>query len=392
MVLLPYRILIADDALMNRTLIRNILEEHLEDVVFEEAENGLQVLIHVEKHAIDLIILDLVMPELDGYETLKRLKSDVRYSDIPVIVNSAITEIHSIENILKEGAVDYFTKPLSLDDMKIKLPLKARNALTMHAQRQTIMVLNDQINEELKNANIFANIMLPKPEDMKLVDLYIKYHPSMGIGGDFFDCVERDGRIHFMIADVTGHGIAAGMASSMVKVLYRKCIEKSDVLPHEILEEMNRSIFEWFDFAGVNNYFVFTAFVGVIENGMLYYSNAGQPYPILFNFEDHETVQLEQNGFLIGMMEDVAYDTVYRHIYPGDALLLYTDGLFCSGEAHDFVGWESVFQLATQLREEMIDNANGFLEELFYGFHMIHKARHSTFTDDVAMMLIKLRP
>jgi hypothetical protein len=73
-------------------------------------------------------------------------------------------------------------------------------------------------------------------------------------------------------------------------------------------------------------------------------------------------------------------------------LFLYTDGLFCSGEAHDFVGWESVFQLATQLREEMIDNANGFLEELFYGFHMIHKARHSSFTDDVAMMLIKLRP
>ena len=392
MVFLPYRILIADDALMNRKLIRNILEEHLEDVIFEEAENGVQVLSHVANNTIDLIILDLVMPELDGYETLKQLKSDARFSDIPVIVNSAITEIHSIENILKEGAIDYFTKPLSIDDMRIKLPLKARNALTLHAQQQTIKALNNQINEELKNANVFANIMLPKPEDMHLVDLYVKYHPSFGIGGDFFDCVERDGRIHFMIADVTGHGIAAGMASSMVKVLYRKCIEKSDILPHEILEEMNRSIFDWFDFAGVNNYFVFTAFVGVIENGMLYYSNAGQPYPILFNFEDHETVQLEQNGFLIGMMEDVVYDTVYRHIYPGDVLFLYTDGLFCSGEAHDFVGWDNVFQLATQLREEIIRDANGFLEELFYGFHMIHKARHSTFTDDVAMMLIRLRP
>ena len=234
---MPYRILIADDALMNRKLIRNILEEHLEDVIFEEAENGVQVLSHVANNTIDLIILDLVMPELDGYETLKQLKSDARFSDIPVIVNSAITEIHSIENILKEGAIDYFTKPLSIDDMRIKLPLKARNALTLHAQQQTIKALNNQINEELKNANVFANIMLPKPEDMHLVDLYVKYHPSFGIGGDFFDCVERDGRIHFMIADVTGHGIAAGMASSMVKVLYRKCIEKSDILPHERSEE-----------------------------------------------------------------------------------------------------------------------------------------------------------
>jgi sigma-B regulation protein RsbU (phosphoserine phosphatase) len=199
---------------------------------------------------VDLIILDLVMPIMDGYETLRWLKKHPEFHDIPVIVNSAITEINSIEQTLKEGAVDYFTKPLSPNDMQIILPLKARNALMLYEQQKTIVSLNQQINEELKNANTFANILLPKEKGMKQIELYLKYHPSLGIGGDFFDCVEIENKVHFMIADVTGHGIAAGMASSMIKVLYRKMIETPDIMPHEVLEKMNQSIFDIFDFAG----------------------------------------------------------------------------------------------------------------------------------------------
>jgi len=121
-----YRILIADDAALNRKLIKNILFHNLENVEFEEAENGQQVLHIVDQVKIDLIILDLIMPVLDGYETLKKLKKNENFHSIPVIVNSSITEIHSIEQTLKEGAIDYFTKPLSENDMNIILPLKAK--------------------------------------------------------------------------------------------------------------------------------------------------------------------------------------------------------------------------------------------------------------------------
>ncbi len=388
---MTYHILIADDATMNRSLIKDILSKNLYDISFEEAINGEEVLEIVGRTQIDLIILDLVMPVMDGFETLKRLKSVPAYHDIPVIVNSAITEIKSIEQTLKEGAVDYFTKPLSPDDMRIILPLKAKNALKLYEQQMTIIALNRQINEELKNANTFANIMLPKEKGFDAIELYMKYHPSLGIGGDFFDCVEIDGRVHFMIADVTGHGIAAGMASSMVKILYRKIIEKKDIMPHEILAGMNDTIFSNFDFAGKDKYFMFTAFVGIIESNKLYFANAAHPYPMIYKSKEKAFLEIKQNGFLVGMLENITYETESTEIETDDVLFLYTDGLFCAGEASDFTAWDKVFSLSRHLIDVLEVSPKEFLEDIFYGFHMIHKANHTDFNDDVAMMLIKIK-
>ena len=169
---MPYHILIADDTAFNRKLVKNILSHNLKDAVFEEANNGLEVLDIVSEHSIDLIILDLIMPILDGYETLRKLKNDERFQSIPVIVNSAITEIESIQHTLQEGAVDYFTKPLSEDDMNIILPLKARNALLLYEQNQTIINLNKHINDELIYANSFANSILPKSNRFQSVEFF----------------------------------------------------------------------------------------------------------------------------------------------------------------------------------------------------------------------------
>jgi sigma-B regulation protein RsbU (phosphoserine phosphatase) len=385
-----YRILIADDAALNRKLIKNILFHNLENVEFEEAENGQQVLHIVDQVKIDLIILDLIMPVLDGYETLKKLKKNENFHSIPVIVNSSITEIHSIEQTLKEGAIDYFTKPLSENDMNIILPLKAKNALLVYEQTHIIDDLNKHISSELSHANAFAKSMLPKSNRFHEVELFIKYYPSLGIGGDLFDCVEIDGRVHFMVADVTGHGIAAGMASSMVKILYRKSIEKPDILPDQILEDMNRSIFQYFDFAGKDSYVVFTAFVGVIENNELLFSNAGHPYPILYHSTTGNFEEIHQEGFLVGMLDDVTYQTGSILLQKNDVIFLYTDGLFCAGADCDFTGWDRVIQASAQLKKAPTENPEEFLEEIYYTFHMIHKSSQKDFNDDVAMMLIRL--
>lgn len=387
---MSYRILIADDALMNRMLIKRILEQSLEDCEFEEAENGKVVLEIVHEMDIDLIILDLIMPVMDGYETLKHLKESPEHHDIPVIVNSAITEIRSIEETLKVGAIDYFTKPLSQNDMNIILPLKAKNALLLYEQNRTIIDLNKKINEELKNANTFANIMLPNPGSLDAIDLFIKYHPSLGIGGDFFDCLEIGNKVHFMVADVTGHGIAAGMASSMVKVLYRKSIEKNPDNPHDILRDINDSIFSIFDFAGKDNYVVFTAFVGILEDGLFKYANAGHPYPLIYRKENNVLETVNQNGFLVGMLNGVVYESQQTRLERGDAIFLYTDGLFCTGHGNDFTGWQKVFTMAKGLTHTLETDPDDFLDILFYGFHMIHKSNHLDFTDDVALMLLKL--
>ncbi len=385
---MSYRILIADDARINRVLIKKILSQSIQSLEFEEADNGEVVLDIVKNVQIDLIILDLIMPVLDGYKVLETLKNSEEYHDIPIIVNSALADISAIERTLREGAVDYFKKPLSPNDMKVVLPLKARNALRLYEQNKMINALNHKIDEELKNAHTFSEIMLPKPSALSKVALYYKYHPSMAIGGDYFDCTEREGKTHFIIADVTGHGIAAGMASSMVKMLYRKCLDKGHAEPHQILDEMNRSIFEIFDFT-VNNYFIFTAFVGIIEDGTLRYANAGQPYPLVYNSAERRFKCIEQNGFLVGMVDGVSYETESMPIAPGDAVFLYTDGLFCSGDIGDFTDWQKVEKLSNQFIPDLED-PDQFLEEIFYAFKVRHMAHDSTFTDDVALMLLRV--
>ncbi len=123
---MDYNILIADDVEMNRRLITDVLKGKLTGVSFLQASNGQEVFSVLEKIDVDLIVLDLIMPVMDGFEVLERLKKDDKYSHIPVIVSSAITEISSIEMTLEMGAVDYFTKPLSPEDMDIILPLKAK--------------------------------------------------------------------------------------------------------------------------------------------------------------------------------------------------------------------------------------------------------------------------
>ncbi len=385
-----YNVIIADDAQMNRRLIKNILNAKLKDLVIFEAENGQEVLKILETATIHLILLDLIMPVMDGFETLKRLKSDKRTHDIPVIVNSAITEIKSIEKTLAEGAIDYFTKPFSPNDMTVVLPLKAKNALIYYEQTLMIQDLNRKINEELKNANVFQTILLPESKNLETVDLTIRYEPSLGIGGDFFDCVEEDGKVWFMIADVTGHGIAAGMASSMIKILFRKAIENNKGTPANVLEGINNSIFKIFNPTGKHNYLAFTGFLGCIEKDQLSYSNAGQPYPVFYKREGMEMRFLENNGFMIGMLEGLKYDTHYLKVESGDALFLYTDGLFSAGSSKDFTNWGQVLTLAKRYSSTLEEDPESFLESIIYAFHLIHRERKTDFTDDVALMLLQI--
>lgn len=384
-------ILIADDAVMNRVLVRSVLNSKLPSAVIYEAENGLEVLEIVRTREVHLIILDLIMPYMDGYQTLVELKKDERYRDIPVIVNSSISEIQSIERTLKDGAIDYFIKPLSPDEMQIILPLKAKNALVYYEQNKTIHDLNRRINDELKNANAFAKYMLPKPGNFDELDLYIKYQPSMGIGGDFFDCVKENEKIWFMIADVTGHGIAAGMAASMLKILFRTTVERPDLSPQEVLAHINKEIFQIFDRGEKMSYIAFTAFLGCVHKHKLVYSNAGQPYPLVFNQKAMDLQFCKQNGPPLGILEGVRFTDSELELSPGDGLFLYTDGLFSGSKNGDFKNWGKVQEHSVEFMPDMDLHPETFLRKINGSFREAHLDEHGNLIDDVAMALIKIK-
>lgn len=386
---MSHNVLVADDGKMNRFIIKKILRDNIEDVKIFEAVNGLEALEVVEESDIDLIILDLIMPKMDGFATLKRLKGNDLTEDIPVIVSSTITEISSIEETLKEGAIDYFTKPFSKEEIEIILPLKVENSIKYYEQKKIIKALNEQISEELKNANTFQKLMLPNSSEFEHLDLFIKYQPSLGIGGDFFDCVEKDEGLWFMIADVTGHGIKAGMMSSMVKIMFRNCVTQSDLTPAGILNQMNHNVFDYFYSPSHKNNVVFTGFVGLIREDKLIYSSAGQPFPILYRDQEDEISSLEMTGINVGFFENVTYENEEVKLDENDTLIVYTDGLFSAGKGSDFTNWPLVEQFARDNKKLLKKNPKAFLEDLFWYFLNQHSENETEFTDDVAIMLLK---
>jgi CheY-like chemotaxis protein len=138
-------ILLVDDEKMNLRILRTILRKG--KYRFLEAESGEDALKVMEQENVDLVVLDLMMPGMDGFQTLEVIKGDASTAFIPVIIASALKDSVDIEKGLELGANDYFTKPLSDDDRRFQLPLKVRNLVKMKRMQDELVNLNKELKK-----------------------------------------------------------------------------------------------------------------------------------------------------------------------------------------------------------------------------------------------------
>ena len=127
---MSHRLLLVDDEPHHRKLLRMVLRKG--DYEFLEAEDGNEALRLLGSEAIDLVLLDLMMPNPNGFDVLTTIRRDERLRELPVIVASASTSPEDVERSLELGAVDYFMKPLTEWDIRFQLPIKVRNAIALH--------------------------------------------------------------------------------------------------------------------------------------------------------------------------------------------------------------------------------------------------------------------
>lgn len=164
-------ILIIDNSLIERKMIGQVIKERLNDVNIFETDDGLDISNKFLENNINACILDIMMPTKDGFEVLKEIKEDFNLMDIPVIVCTGISDKQAIEKALSLGAYDYFSKPLSEEEMKIYLPLKIKNAINLMRRKEEIIYLSyhDQLTglynrrflkEELKRLDAKRNFPL----------------------------------------------------------------------------------------------------------------------------------------------------------------------------------------------------------------------------------------
>lgn len=140
-----YTILLVDDEKMNLKILRTVLRKG--GYQFLEAESGEEALAVLEQENVDLIVLDLMMPGMNGFQALERIKHHPSTAFIPVIIASALKDSVDIEKGLDLGANDYFTKPLSDDDRRFQLPLKVRNLIKMKKMQDELVNLNHELRK-----------------------------------------------------------------------------------------------------------------------------------------------------------------------------------------------------------------------------------------------------
>ena len=152
--------MVVDDSEVDRKIIGKIISRNIQGVEVLECDDGYNVVDLIKTNKVMACILDLKMPNVDGLEILRKLKSDVETEDIPIIVCTGVADLATMEQVLKLGAYDFFTKPFGKEEMKLSLPLKIRNAVELSKRTHYIMRLS-QIDHltELYNRSFFMAFM-----------------------------------------------------------------------------------------------------------------------------------------------------------------------------------------------------------------------------------------
>jgi serine phosphatase RsbU (regulator of sigma subunit) len=311
-------VLIVDDAPSNIQVVNSILKDSYKVRI---ATNGPKALELVKaKPPPDLILLDVVMPDMDGYEVCTRLKTDVETRDIPVIFLTAQTETQDETRGFDVGAVDYIHKPFSPAVVKARV----QTHLVLRAVREQLAMQLLAIQKELETARQIQLSILPREiPQIAGLDIAARYVPMSAVAGDFYDFIVVDHKhIGVLVADVSGHGMPAALIASMLKIAFAAQADcASD--PAQVLQGLNRALCGKFQ-----QHYVTAAYLYVdMERRTLKYGGAGHPPLVLWGGATGEVRKVEENGLFLGKFDFATYTSVEIPLEPGGWALLYTDGV-----------------------------------------------------------------
>lgn len=241
-----YDILVVDDIPENIQIIASILTHHHVDVSF--AINGIQALQTVKFKPPDLILLDVSMPTMDGFEICEKLQENENTKDIPVIFLTARSQKEDIIKGFEVGAVDYITKPFNSKELlsRVFAHLRLKKAQDIiNDQNLQLSKKNDQITNSIYYARAIQEALLPDFEkiDSILPQNFVLYKPRDIVSGDFYWITQQNEKIIVAVADSTGHGVPGAFMSIIgINLLNEIVIDNEIYEPNIILQELNTGI------------------------------------------------------------------------------------------------------------------------------------------------------
>jgi phosphoserine phosphatase RsbU/P len=311
-------VLLVDDAPANIQVVNSILKDIYKIRI---ATNGPKAL-ELAKVAPppDLVLLDVMMPEMDGYEVCKRLKSDPATREIPVIFLTGQTEVEDETRGFDVGAVDYIHKPFSPAVVKARV----QTHLVLRGIREQLAQQLFTIQKELETARQIQLSILPSElPKIEGLDIAARYVPMTSVAGDFYDFIVVDEKhIGILVADVSGHGMPAALIASMLKIaLSAQVAHAAD--PARVLLGLNQALCGKFQ-----HHYVTAAYLFIdMAKRTLTYAGAGHPPLLLWGGSTEGVRVVEENGLFLGKFEFARYSSVELPLVSGGWGLLYTDGI-----------------------------------------------------------------
>jgi sigma-B regulation protein RsbU (phosphoserine phosphatase) len=322
-------ILVVDDIPENRDLLARRLKR-LGVGYVEEAVNGIEALAAIERKNFDLVLLDIMMPEMNGFQVLEHLQKSHSAQDLPVIVISALNEIEPVVRCIELGAEDFIFKPFN------PTLLRARVMATLEKKS-----LRDMTRRELRRKQIELNEartlqLALKPPPIRetkrgyLLDVDAVLEPAKEIGGDLVDyfCLEER-LLVLILGDVSDKGAGAALMMARTHALFRSFATRPDAqaifsAPEKAAQIVNDTLAD----GNLSCMFV-TLLIATIdlETSRLCYVRAGHVPPFLKR-ADGAMERLSANcGMPLGLVENARYKSAVVEIVRGDKFLVITDGI-----------------------------------------------------------------
>jgi phosphoserine phosphatase RsbU/P len=321
-------ILVVDDDAMSRRVLAQLLSAAGYNC--RVSNDGSEALETIHTRPPSLLLLDFDMPGLNGAEVLKCLRSDgdPTVAQIPAIMLTAHGSDQSEVSCLQAGADDFVTKPVNASVLRARIETQLR----LRSMRRQLERQNDELEKwrrdlerDLAAARLTQQSLIPqKPLLLPGWQIATCYHPVIQVGGDIYGWLRmKDGRVLFWIADGTGHGAAAALLTTLAKLLFHHGSMDHDS-PASLMEAVDNDFRSTF---GARSFMTAMCVALDPATGQAQVVGAGHP-SLLVVHHNGTTESIASVAPPLGMIKRSAFTETAIDLGPGDAFLLYTDGLF----------------------------------------------------------------
>jgi phosphoserine phosphatase RsbU/P len=312
------RVLIVDDVKANVDILVEALRGQYKLSIALDGENALR---NIEKNLPDLVLLDIVMPGIDGYEVCRRLRASEQTREIPIMFLSALEDVKDKARGFEMGANDYLTKPFEI----LEVQARVRSLLKAKAYADAV---REAMERDLSIAREIQMGILPSDLSSRTkgtgLDIYAMMEPARQVGGDLYEVIRiGDDRVVVVIGDVSGKGIPAAMFMAVTVTLVRTMARQFEK-PEDILRNLNSEL------AAQNPQGMFVTVACLVfdlKSGEVTGASAGHNALVFIRPNQPPQFVFGASGTIAGVFPAFDITSESMTLAPGDMLVLYTDGV-----------------------------------------------------------------